>query len=108
PISLLPVIGKIVEKQMHKQLYSYLITNQLISSSQFGFQSGMGTTNALISLDNFILRGLDAGEYVGAIFVDLAKAFDTVSHDILSQTFVAYSAPNPNGALPQRPFSIYY
>ena len=41
------------------------------------------TTLLIISLTEHIRQLLDKGEYVCGIFVDLEKAFDTMSHDIL-------------------------
>ena len=47
PISLLPIFSKLIEKLMHKRLYSFLDLNNVIYKSQFGFQK---KTNLLIIL----------------------------------------------------------
>ncbi len=39
--------------------------------------------------DDF-LKGFDNGKFVGAVFIDLRKAFDTVDHGILLKKLVAY------------------
>ena len=44
----------------------------------------------LLHVSDSWLRAIDAGQYVGAIFLDLAKAFDSVNHDILLQKLNHY------------------
>ena len=50
PISLLPLCGKILEKIIFNNLYSYLHTNNLITKNQSGFRPGDSTTNQLLYL----------------------------------------------------------
>jgi len=83
PISMLCNFSKIFEKIIKFTLISYLETNNLLSSNQYGFRPGRGTTNALYSTTKFIYRNLDNSNNVIAIFIDLEKAFDTVDHNIL-------------------------
>ena len=47
PISLLPICGKILEKIIFNNLYSYLHTHNLITKNQSGFRLGDSTTNQL-------------------------------------------------------------
>ena len=49
PISLLSNIGKIIEKLMHKRLYSFLETQNCFYPAQFGFQLNVSTNNTLMS-----------------------------------------------------------
>lgn len=58
-------------------------TNKLLSNNLFGFCPGRSTTNALFSTTKFIYENLDKSKKVIAIFLDLAKAFDAVDHNIL-------------------------
>lgn len=79
PISLLPVISKILERVINKRLTDFLERNNLLSPSQFGFRTGRSTDDAVLELTEFVARSLDDGDKVMGIFLDLAKAFDTVS-----------------------------
>ena len=90
PISLLSSFSKIFEKCIHTRLYSYLIDHQLITNSQYGFRTGLSTSHAISDLHNEILSGLDEKLNVCCIFLDLAKAFDTVDHKILLQKLNCY------------------
>ena len=50
---------------------------------QSGFHSGYGCVTATLKVLNDVTIALDSKQYCAAIFIDLAKAFDTVDHSIL-------------------------
>ena len=76
-------IRKIIEKIMHKLLYSFLEIQNCFYPAQFGFPLNVSTNNALISITENIQTQLDKGKYCAGVFVDLKIAFDTVDHNIL-------------------------
>ena len=80
PISILPVLSKILERIVYKQLLSRLENNGLLSSFQFGFRSKRSTELAVTYFTDKIRKEVDNGNILGAVFIDLSKAFDTVSH----------------------------
>jgi hypothetical protein len=79
PISVLTAISKIIEKLINRRLISYLKKYKLLSESQFGFREGKGTEDAVLTLTNDIICKLDAKFKTLCVFLDLQKAFDTVS-----------------------------
>lgn len=83
PISILPALSKVLERIMKKRLVDYLEENLLLSPSQYGFRSGLSTSDAIHDLTKFVSGKLDVNKKVIVIFIDLAKAFDTVSVPIL-------------------------
>ena len=83
PISVLPSVSNIIEKIVHKQLTAFLDEKNLIYSHQFGFRNKMCTEHAVTLLLDSIRQKVDEGNIVGACFVDLSKAFDTISHSNL-------------------------
>ena len=85
PISLLLVFSKIVEKLMHKRLYSFLENYDSLNSLQFGFRAKHSTLHALISLTESVKQTIDEGMFGCSVFIDLQKAFDTINHPVLLQ-----------------------
>ena len=83
PISLLSSISKILEKIVACSLVSHLENNNLLYTNQFGFQKGKSTVHSILQLTNRITKDLNDKKYVLGVFLDLRKAFDVVSHDIL-------------------------
>ena len=81
PISLLSIFDKIIEKLVHKRLYNFLLEHNILYQSQFGFRKNNST--ALAQITEMIKVSIDNGKFGCGIFVDLRKAFDTVSHEIL-------------------------
>ena len=83
PISMLPYISKILEKLIHERLTTYLITNNIVNESQYGFQKGLSTYMPHIILQEQITKAFEHGHFVCGIYLDLKKAFDTVDPEIL-------------------------
>jgi len=84
PISILPTISKIAEKSLAEQLIKHLNNSPYkLHPMQFGFRAkhSIDTANCFL-LENIKLK-LDKGGVVGAVFLDLRKAFNTVNHNIL-------------------------
>ena len=72
-----------LEKLMYKRLYTFLNNNSIIYNLQFGFRQQDFTSHALINITENIRKDLDDGNIDCGVFVDLQKAFDTVSHQTL-------------------------
>ena len=82
-ISILPVLSKILERIVYKELLLHLETNGLLLSFQFGFLSKCSTELAVTYFTDIIRKEVDNGNILGGVFIDLSKAFDTVSHSYL-------------------------
>ena len=85
PISITPHEIKIFERIIRDRLTTYLESNDLLSSFQHGFRKGKSCLTQLLKhLENIILNLMSDAE-TDSIFLDFAKAFDKVDHQILLQ-----------------------
>ena len=77
------ICGKILEKIIFNNLYTYLHTNKLVTKNQSGFRLGDSTTNQLLYLVDEIHQAFDSTKSleVRTVFLDILKAFDKVWHD---------------------------
>ena len=78
--SVLPAMSKILERVVCNQLMAHLERNGLISQFQYGFRSKRSTELVVTLLTDVIRREAEKGNLTGCVFVDLSKAFDTISH----------------------------
>ena len=83
PISLLPVLSKILEKIVSNQTTTYLEINNLLSASQHGFRPKLSTETALLKITDKIYNNIDNKKISLLLLLDLSKAFDSVNHEIL-------------------------
>ena len=68
----------------------YQDTNKLLSKLQYGFRPRLSTEYAATILSDDIRRSVDNDQLVGAVFIDLSKALDTISHAILLEKRAIY------------------
>ena len=90
PISILCFFSKFFEKAMHSRLYGFLARFSIITKSQFGFRRNHSTYMPLVLLHSRVAEAMDRGSYIIGVFLDLAKAFDTVNHKVLLKKLEHY------------------
>ena len=83
PISLLPIISKLLEKVVHKRLYTFMNMQNIFYPSQYGFRPKHSTINAITQFTSDVLKSRDNKEHTVGVFLDLSKAFDTINNTIL-------------------------
>ena len=75
PISLLPILAKVFERIIFKNLYNYLISNIFITKNQSGFRPGDSAVNQFIALVNDIYTAFDDKRSleVRSVYLDLSR-----------------------------------
>lgn len=82
PIAIQPVITKILDKCILKQLEKYFEENNFISNRQFGFKKGSSTVHALTAITDTLYINNDRGDLSCLVSLDIQKAFDKVNRVI--------------------------
>ena len=86
PISLTPILMKIFERVIRKQVNQFLTEWGYLNSSQHGFREGRSCMSGLLSVyDDLMLMFTESSCSVDMIYLDFSKAFDKVDHGVLLQ-----------------------
>ena len=93
PISLLPTLSKILEKEVARQTLQHLMKNNILYKWQFGFRPNHSCEHLLHTLMGNIFEAQANGHSTLAVFIDLKKAFDTVSTPKLLAKLAHYKIP---------------
>ena len=88
PISVLPVVSKIYERILCKQMIVYM--NNKLSPLLCGFRKGYNTQHPLIRLIENFKSALDKGEDIALLLMDLSKAYDCLDHNLIIAKLVTY------------------
>ena len=83
PVTLLPIMSKIHETVLNKQLKTFLESNRILSQNQHAYRASRSTHTAWADLDSKIQKATDAGKYVGLLLVDMSAAFNLVSKEVV-------------------------
>ena len=93
PISLTSHIMKVAERVLRKIMVDYLESKEIISNEQHGFRSGRSTLSQLLVHFDQVFSGVLQGNDTDTIFLDYAKAFDKVDHELLILKMLKYGFP---------------
>ena len=94
PISILPILSKLLERAVQEQIRDYQEERSLMSKFQFGYRRNRSTQQATILLTDEIRFEANDNKLVGALFLDLSKGFDTIRHSVLLNKLKAYGIGN--------------
>ena len=73
PISVLPLISKVMERAVQVQLLAFLDENKILSVFQSGFRKKYSTETAVVYLVDLIFEHMDWQQLTGAALIDLKR-----------------------------------
>ena len=83
PISLTSTSCKILESLIKEHLLTHLLQNGLLSKQQHGFLSKCSTVTQLLDCCNYWMNHVKRNSQTDIVYLDFAKAFDSVVHSKL-------------------------
>ena len=90
PISITPAICRLFERILADSINYHMHAHNLITDSQYGFVKGRSTELQLLNCTNIWIKSMDQKLFTDTVYIDLAKAFDTVSHTKLLHKLPCY------------------
>jgi hypothetical protein len=85
PISLTSSSSKVMERTVTVKIMDHAIDQNILTKHQHGFLRNRSTQTQLLECLNNWTEQVDKNDYVDVLYIDIAKAFDTVDHSILIQ-----------------------
>ena len=95
PISVTPIFAKLFEKLLLFQMMDHINKNNLLNKEQFGFQNKKSSTDAVLFVTETAVENHESGQNTAAIFLDLAKAFNPISHKIFLKKAKSFNFSEP-------------
>ena len=80
PVSLLPIVSRLLEKVVQRQVVTHLTDYGYLPDSQFAYRKGHSTEDALILAVNRWQTARFNRQSTAVAFLDMSKAFDRVVH----------------------------
>ena len=80
PVNLLPAIGRIQEALLGDQMNEFSEDAELLPPGLHGYRKHLGTTTALLEMQESVHQEVERGNIVAVAFLDISAGFDTVPH----------------------------
>ena len=91
PISLLPVVAKLVERQVHTQMMKFMESTNQLNKNCHAYRKLLGTASAMIEVNDDIYEAADARKIAELMTIDQSSAFDCVRYEILEEKLKLYN-----------------
>ena len=78
PILILPVLSKVYERLIFRQLSDFIDKNNVLNSNISAYRKGQSTTTVLQAIRDDIVKAMKRSEVTMMILADFSKAFDTI------------------------------
>ena len=88
PVSVLPAFSKVPERYVLNKMLVHV--NTILSDKISAYRKGYSSQHVLLKLTEEWRKHLDNNQIVGAVLMDLSKAFDCIPHELLIAKLSAY------------------
>ena len=90
PITILPVLIKLIERIVHSQMQEYFDCNGLNTDFQNAYRHNHSTCSALTVMTDDWLKDIDNLKMTGAVLLDFNAAFYVIDHNLLISKLECY------------------
>ena len=91
PISLLPVIGKIMERVIQPQILDFMSKTRQFNENNYSYRKEHSTMTAMIQISNDIFEGCNENEITTSVTIDQSATFDVLHHNTLMRKRKVYN-----------------
>ena len=91
PISLLPIMGKLVERILQPQILEFMENSGQLSANHHSYRKNHSTVTSMLQLSDAIFHGCDLNKITTLVTLDQSAAFDVLSHKILTRKLALYN-----------------
>jgi hypothetical protein len=88
PVSVIATLAKVIEKFIQNSIKDFV--DSFLNSQISAYRKKYSSNHVLIRLIESWKKCLDEGKFVGAVLMDLSKAFDCIPHNLLIAKMHAY------------------
>ena len=93
PISLINVGGKVLEEILINRIMHHVYTNNLLNNNQFGFTPTKSTTDAAVTVNEYVGVGVRRGLITILVTLDVRVAFDSAWWPSILKTLKDFNWP---------------
>ena len=90
PISIIPAMCRLFERILVDNINHHMHSQNLFTDAQYGFVKGRSTEIQLLNCTEMWINSIDKKMFTDTVYIDFAKAFDTVSHPKLLHKLQSY------------------
>ena len=91
PISLLPVIGKVIERVLQPQILQFMENSGQMNTNHHSYRKQHSTVTAMLQLSDAIFTGCDKNKITTLVTLDQSAAFDVLRHETLRRKLKLYN-----------------